>query len=356
MVERLVSFLLTLPMLFPIGAQCGEGVPEVQVPRTTTVVESTEITDTTENSEVEEDTKWVPLMLVLSEDDTTGEEVEVIPLVLEIYEETEATTETLEVEEVAENTETEENTEGFLLLFDTLFEELPEEERAKYIPQLLDLTEETTVEETEETETTEATEVTEAGEVTEETEATETEEVTETTEPTDAEEETEVTEATDIPEEEELVETIEIEEEEEIPEETTAADKYGSYHTGKLTVRKGVIYDSPCGGSETWYPDAPVGAVKIMERDFGFTDLKMTVREDGVRIISGTRPNGETFSDLVVVAGDIYHQYYDPDGTCVRGQLVETSLGTGIYVDWCERAMNERKANGHIHIDIAVAW
>lgn len=132
-------------------------------------------------------------------------------------------------------------------------------------------------------------------------------------------------------------------------------------HTGRLTAKKGYVIDSPCGingnyGSETWYPDSPVGAVKIMERENGFRDLKMTVREDGVRILSGTRPNGETFSDLVVVAADTWHRKRNPNGIFNRGDLIETSLGLGIVVDYCERADNEREQSGHIHIDIATNW
>lgn len=131
-------------------------------------------------------------------------------------------------------------------------------------------------------------------------------------------------------------------------------------HTGTLTARKGYIIDSPCGGSETWYPDAPVGAVKMLENLYGFTNLEMKVREDGVRVLSGTMPNGEDFYDLVVVAADVRDDNWkfqrNLNGTFDRGEFIETSLGSGIVVDYCLRAVNERKATGHIHIDIATNW
>lgn len=155
------------------------------------------------------------------------------------------------------------------------------------------------------------------------------------------------------------------EEKVEVERKPTEAEKKAGYHTGFLTARKGYITDSPCGpngddGYETWYPTHPGGAVKILARECGFTNLKMEVCRDegpryGVRIISGTMPNGENFENLVVVAADIVCES-NPSGVFKRGQLIETSLGPGIIVDFCERAVNERKYNGRTHIDIATSW
>ena len=71
----------------------------------------------------------------------------------------------------------------------------------------------------------------------------------------------------------------------EIERKPTEAEKKAAYHTGYLTARKGYITDSPCGpngddGYETWYPTHPGGAVKILARECGFTDLKMEVCRD----------------------------------------------------------------------------
>lgn len=166
------------------------------------------------------------------------------------------------------------------------------------------------------------------------------------------------------------LETIAEETEEIVPEETVApkmteSEKKVNYHTGVLTARKGYVTDSPCGpngndGYETWYPTHPGGAVKILEKQCGFTNLKLEVcREEGprygVRIISGTMPNGESFENLIVVAADIICES-NPTGVFERGQFIETSLGPGLIVDFCERAVNERKYNGRTHIDLATNW
>lgn len=246
-----------------------------------------------------------------------------------------------------------------------LYDQISDEERAKWAPSLLVLEEEGTIEKTEAVEETTAktTEPTYVEKVVEETtEPTYVEEAVEET----VEETTETAYVEDVIEEVEIPETTEVWEETEIPKETTAEERL---HTGKLTARKGYIIDSPCGpngddGSETWYSDSPVGAVKIMERLHGFKNLKMAVREDGVRILSGTRPNGETFEDLVVVAADIRYFVVEagvkcirnPKGIFERGDLIETSLGPGIIVDFCERSVNERITSGHVHIDIATIW
>lgn len=158
--------------------------------------------------------------------------------------------------------------------------------------------------------------------------------------------------------------------EETIPEETqakkmTEAERKLSRQSGVLTARKGIIRDSPCGpngndGQETWYPTHPGGAVRLLAKEKGFYDLEMTVCKEkgpryGVRIISGYTPDGQYFENLVVVAADIKCSY-NPDAAFERGDFIETSLGPGLIVDFCERAMNERRYNGITHIDIAVDW
>lgn len=157
------------------------------------------------------------------------------------------------------------------------------------------------------------------------------------------------------------IEEIQVQEETTELTEEYVSEKCENWNTETLTARKGYIIDSPCGGSETWYPDAPVGAVQMMEELYGFRDLEMTVREeDGVRILSGIRPNGDKFEELVVVAADVrdVNDRFERNinGIFERGDIVETSLGTGIVVDYSLRAVNERKANGSVHIDIATAW
>ena len=109
-------------------------------------------------------------------------------------------------------------------------------------------------------------------------------------------------------------------------------------------------------GLESWCPLNVSNLVDNMEELYGYSNLEATIREDGVRVLSGTDPNGQRFEDLVIVAADVYHEKENPGGTYQRGEIVETSLGTGIVIDLCERAMNERKSGGPVWFDIYAAF
>ena len=121
-----------------------------------------------------------------------------------------------------------------------------------------------------------------------------------------------------------------------------------------LTAEMGLNRNGP-SGTETWYDSDMNQVVKNMEEVYGYSDLEMKVREDGVKTLSGTTPSGETFEDLVMVAADVNHMS-NPDGTFERGEIVQTSLGTGIVVDLCQRSVDERKEDGNVHFDIATTW
>lgn len=129
----------------------------------------------------------------------------------------------------------------------------------------------------------------------------------------------------------------------------------GDLYNGKsLTAPQGLNINGPTG-SETWYDLPMSGVVNNMEKLYGYTDVEASIRDDGVKVLSGVTPDGERFENLVMVAADVKHMS-NPDGTFDRGEIVETSLGTGIVVDYCERSVNERKADGNVHFDIATAW
>ena len=130
----------------------------------------------------------------------------------------------------------------------------------------------------------------------------------------------------------------------------------------RLTAPMGLNVNGP-SGTETWYPLAMGRIVKNMEDLYGYTNLECRIREDGVRLLSGTTPEGEEFKDLVIVAADVRHDSANPNGTFERGQIVTTSLGMGIVADFCERSYNERVAAQRVndanfvpHFDIATAW
>ena len=84
-------------------------------------------------------------------------------------------------------------------------------------------------------------------------------------------------------------------------------------------------------------------------------DLEYWVRDDGVQMLG----------DYVMVAADVKSRvnpwtgelYYE-GGTCEYGDIVETTLGTGIIVDYCGDAVDCREKYGedYIRYDIYAAW
>ena len=132
--------------------------------------------------------------------------------------------------------------------------------------------------------------------------------------------------------------------------------KNPNYNGEVLTAKMGILWNGP-SGSETFCPDQPVGAVKIMMNRHGYSDVELYYRDDGVTLVRGVDPNGERFEDLIAVAADLYDEPSNNlDGMFKRGDIVETSLGTAMVVDMCGRAQNVRKATGGVHFDIYTAW
>lgn len=119
----------------------------------------------------------------------------------------------------------------------------------------------------------------------------------------------------------------------------------------QLTAPLGYVkYERPDGRivTEKWCQDDVSTVVQIMRDQFGI-DLEYWVREDGVRM----------YGPYVMVAADVPALGgWNQEAEYRRGDLVETTLGTGIVVDWCELAVNTRRnTNGaRIHYDIYAAW
>ena len=122
----------------------------------------------------------------------------------------------------------------------------------------------------------------------------------------------------------------------------------------RLTAPMGHI-DGP-EAYETWYDLGMNTVVENMEKKYGYTNVKASIRSDGVKVLSGTAPDGTTFKDLVMVAADVRHETANPKGTYERGQFVNTTLGKGIVVDACRLAITKRENNKGNHFDIATAW
>lgn len=99
-----------------------------------------------------------------------------------------------------------------------------------------------------------------------------------------------------------------------------------------LTASKGVVFGP--SGKETWY-NLPMDRVIKSMRNRGYTEAEYPydIREDGVKILG----------DYVMVAADL-NEYN-------KGDLIETSLGTGIVCDTGDFA-----STTDVKIDIATNW
>lgn len=125
----------------------------------------------------------------------------------------------------------------------------------------------------------------------------------------------------------------------------------GKWASGYLTGGAGnIVYTGADGRltKETWCDLNPDNLAKIMREDHGI-DLDYWIREDGVYM----------YGDYVMVAADIPHM----DGTeqaaeYRKGDLVQTSLGTGMVVDLCGMAELTRKGRTGYDVwyDIYTDW
>lgn len=122
---------------------------------------------------------------------------------------------------------------------------------------------------------------------------------------------------------------------------------YAKQLTGPLGY---VEYERPDGRivKETWC-DLKVGQLVKNMREMHGIDLEYWIREDGVRM----------YGPYVMVAADVPAMGgWNQEAEYRYGDLVETTLGTGIVVDWCGLAVDTRRnTNGaRIHYDIYTAW
>ena len=125
----------------------------------------------------------------------------------------------------------------------------------------------------------------------------------------------------------------------------------GKWESGYLTAPAGYITYTGADGrltKETWCNLNPNNLAKLMREQHGI-ELDFWIREDGVYM----------YGDYVMVAADIPHM----DGTQQeaeyrKGDLVQTSLGTGMVVDLCGMAESTRKGNTDVDVwyDIYTAW
>ena len=125
----------------------------------------------------------------------------------------------------------------------------------------------------------------------------------------------------------------------------------GRWESGYLKAPAGYIIYTGADGrltKETWCNLNPNNLAKLMREDHGI-ELDFWIREDGVYM----------YGDYVMVAADIPHM----DGTQQeaeyrKGDLVQTSLGTGMVVDYCGMANSTRRGYTDVDVwyDIYTAW
>lgn len=116
---------------------------------------------------------------------------------------------------------------------------------------------------------------------------------------------------------------------------------------------------SPNGpqAEETWY-DLPMGyVVERMETVYGIPIETWVDKETGLKMC---RPVGEEDKEYVMVAADVHNVWggkdLNPDATYSMGDIVQTSWGEGMVVDYCGEAVQFREQGKANRFDIAAAW
>ncbi len=111
-------------------------------------------------------------------------------------------------------------------------------------------------------------------------------------------------------------------------------------------------------GCETWY-DLDMGfVVQRMETVYGKPIETWIDPETGIKMCTPVGGDGTAY---VMVAADAESVWgggknINPDCTYHMGDIVQTSWGPGMVVDYCELAVNKRKAGQENHFDLATAW
>ena len=111
-------------------------------------------------------------------------------------------------------------------------------------------------------------------------------------------------------------------------------------------------------GCETWYDLNMSYVVERMETVYGKPIETWIDPETGIKMCTPVGGDGTAY---VMVAADTESVWgngnnVNPDSTYHMGDTVQTSWGPGMVVDYCELAVNKRKAGAENHFDIATAW
>lgn len=111
-------------------------------------------------------------------------------------------------------------------------------------------------------------------------------------------------------------------------------------------------------GCETWYDLDMNYVVQRMETVYGKPIETWIDPETGIKMCTPVGGDGTAY---VMVAADTESVWgngndVNPDSTYHMGDIVQTSWGPGMVVDYCGLAVDKRKAGEENHFDIATAW
>lgn len=130
-----------------------------------------------------------------------------------------------------------------------------------------------------------------------------------------------------------------------------------NYDGSVLSPSKGRNDNGP-QGCETWY-DLPMDfVVERMGTVYGKPIETWVDPNTGIKMCREVGGDGTAY---VMVAADTESVWgngndVNPDSTYHMGDIVQTSWGPGMVVDYCELAVNKRKSGRENHFDIATAW
>ena len=130
-----------------------------------------------------------------------------------------------------------------------------------------------------------------------------------------------------------------------------------NYDGRVLSPRQGRNDNGP-QGCETWY-DLDMGyVIQRMETVYGKPIETWIDPETGIKMCTPVGGDGTAYVMVAADAESVWGNGNDvnPDSTYHMGEIVQTSWGPGMVVDYCELAVNKRKAGEENHFDLATAW
>ena len=111
-------------------------------------------------------------------------------------------------------------------------------------------------------------------------------------------------------------------------------------------------------GCETWYDLDMDFVVERMDTVYGKPIETWIDPETGIKMCTPVGGDGTAYVMVAADAESVWGNGNDvnPVSTYHMGDIVQTSWGPGMVVDYCGLAVEKRKAGKENHFDIAVAW